>query len=221
MAEEEITRSKTTRTTKKSTAKKSTAKKSPAKKSPAKKSTASKKTASKKSTGKKTASKKTTSKTASKKKSTPAKRTSSSVSITTDLKKFADEAYETTELLHGVTLIISSEGSEVIRSALIAFLASKVPLVGEQLGAQAHSSIIRKLNDDYKKFKAEERKAVRGVLNWLQGNHPIDEETTSELVRMINQPSASSLPPATSLPPSGGSPSLNTIAQGFVLPPQP
>jgi DNA mismatch repair ATPase MutL len=222
MAEEEVTRGKTTstsnkKTTKKTTAKKTTAKKSTAKKTTAKKSTAAKKTAAeKKTTNKKTTNKKTT----TQKKSTTAKSSSRSVSLTTDLKKFADETYETTELMRGVLLIIGSEGSEALRSIVLAFLSSKVPLIGEQLSAQARTSFIRKLNDDYKKLNADDRKAMRSVLSWLQGDYQVDERTTSQLVSLLNQPPGATTPPATNLPPAASGPSLQSIAQGFVLPPQ-
>src|SRR5690606_28664040 len=145
---------------------------------------------------------------------------SRSVSLSTDLKKFADESYETTELMRGVLLIISSEGSEALRSVVLAFLSSKVPLIGEQLSAQARSSFIRKLNDDYKKLNTDDRKTVRAVVNWLQGDYQVDERTTSHVVALFNQPAGAATPPTTNLPPATGGPSLQSIAQGFVLPPQ-
>ena len=80
-----------------------------------------------------------------------------------DLSKYAGEEYETSELLRGAMLLVEHEGADVVRAAIMAVLAGKVPLAGAKLAKEAVDSIVRRYGDDYKKLNSDDRKAVRGV----------------------------------------------------------
>jgi len=141
-------------------------------------------------TKKSTASKKSTT---SKRKTTASKPRRSSTSsrsatLSSDLKKFDEEQYETTEMTHGAMLMVQSEGIEILREAALALFASKIPLVGEKLGSDAVAGITRKLSDDYKKLAAGDRKAMRGVIRWLNGSYEVDSETASRLTSAFSSP---------------------------------
>jgi hypothetical protein len=143
-----------------------------------KKSTAS--SASKKSTTRKRTASKT-----SKRKSTSTSR--QRVTLRGDLDKFASEEYGAAELLRGGLLIVEREGAEIVRQAVVALLASKIPLFGGSLGDEAIDGVIRKLTDDYRKVKADERKAMRAVVNWLRGSYEVDTRTANELLAALNR----------------------------------
>jgi hypothetical protein len=119
---------------------------------------------------------------------TSASRTSRTATLSSDLKKFADESYETSELTHGALLMVQSEGVEILREAALALFASKIPLVGGAVGDQAVEGITRKLADDYKKLAAADRKAVRAVVNWLDGRYEVDEQTATRLMDTFSRP---------------------------------
>lgn len=123
------------------------------------------------------------------KRTTARKTTSRSrLSLSSDLKKYADEAYATGELLRGGVLLVEREGTDAIREAVMAFLASQVPLFGGQLGQEAVAGLVRKLNDDYRKLGVDDRKALRAILNWLSGAHKVDAETASRLLTELQSP---------------------------------
>lgn len=104
------------------------------------------------------------------------------VSLKSDLKKFADEEYAAGDLTQGALLLVRSEGVDVIREALLALMASKLPLFGNQLSDNAVDSLVNKLQDDYRKFNTAERKAARAVLHWLGGKYEADAETQKRLL---------------------------------------
>jgi hypothetical protein len=157
---------------------------------------AARKTTSKKSTGRRTtkrASSATTRKrssasTARRRSTTGASRSSRSATLSSDLKKYADESYDTAELTQGALLMVRSEGVEILREAALALFASKIPLVGDAVGDQAVEGITRKMADDYKKLAAADRKAVRAVVNWLDGRYTVDEQTATRLMDAFNRP---------------------------------
>jgi hypothetical protein len=180
-----------------------------------------KKTTSKKTTGKTTTSKRKRS-TAGKSdsgKKTP-KRTSRTVSLSADLKKYAGESYETSELLRGALLIVDREGADAIRTAVLTLAVSQIPLAGEQLAGQTAHVLVGQLADDYKQLKTAERKGVRGVINWLTGAFTLDSRTTNELMAALSGPAAE--PGAVIEPPAPlpASAPLKAAAQGFLLPPR-
>jgi hypothetical protein len=175
----------------------------------------------KKSSSRKTRSSKSTHK-RTVKKSARRKTTSSAnrgVSLRRDLTKYAGEEHATSELLRGAMLLVEREGADVIRAAAMAILAGKVPLAGEKLAEEAVDSIVRQFSDDYKKLNGDDRKAVRGALSWLTGDYPVDTRTSNELVAALS--GAAPAPAESAPPPLAANPQLDTLAQGFVLPPKP
>jgi hypothetical protein len=175
---------------------------------------------------KKTTGKSTTSKSSNKR--TTQKSTNSSsrtVSLRTDLNKFANEEYGTTELFRGAMIMVEREGADAIRAAATAMLAAKVPLVGPKLAEQAVDSLVRQLTDDYKKLSADDRKTLRGVLRWLKGDYELDTRTSTDLMRALSTQtpivdlSASTTTASVAAPPPAAQ--LDALAQGFALPPKP
>lgn len=170
-----------------------TGKKSPAKKKTKAKSASSstastKRTATKKSSAKKksTTKKSATPKGSSTKRSTKKPTTRTTPTLRADLKKYADERYDSEDLINGVTVVLSREGTSILRDALAAVLASKVPLVGEMLNDSLVDDLVGKLTDDYKKVKAAERKGIRALINWLDGEFEPGDEVEGKLVSMLN-----------------------------------
>ena len=198
--------------TDKEDAPKTSAKKAPAKKpvakKPAAKTTA--KTTAKKAPAKKTQAKKPTAKTT----------TTRAATLRTDLKKHATETYATGELLRGALIVVEREGADAIRTAVMALLASKVPLAGNALSKQAVDSLVRILTDDYKKLNSDDKKAVRGVLNWLSGAFEVDTGARTQLVAALSATASTPVSPAAISAPAA-EPALTGLAQGFVLPPKP
>jgi hypothetical protein len=177
-----------------------------------------KKSTSQKSTGKASTNTKQSNKKTPPKKTTGGQSGASTRSATlrTELKKFAGESYETSELLRGALIVVEREGADAVRAAVMALVASKIPLAGNELAKSAADPLIRQLTDDYKKLNAADRKAVRGVINWLTGAIEVDSRTTNDLVRTL---SASQPVEATALStPPPPEPRLEALAQGFVLP---
>ncbi|MCB0099888.1 MAG: hypothetical protein KDE46_29350, partial [Caldilineaceae bacterium] len=122
---------------------------------------------------------KTTTKTTTRKRRTP--------TLRADLKKYAGESYSTDELVGGVTTILNREGTDILRDALMAYLAHKVPVMGEMINDSLVDDLIGKLTDDYGKVKAAERKGIRAVINWLDGEFDPGSELQSSLVHMLVQ----------------------------------
>lgn len=201
-----------TAATDKEDAPKSSANKAPAKK-PAAKTTA--KSSAKKAPAKKAPAKKTPAK-----KTTPKTTTTRAATLRTDLKKHANETYATSELLRGALVIVEREGVDAIRTAVLALLASKVPLAGNALSKQAVDSLVRVLTDDYKKLNSDDKKAVRGVLNWLSGAFEVDTGAHTQLVAALSATASTPASPAAISAPAA-EPALTGLAQGFVLPPKP
>ncbi|MEZ4659080.1 MAG: hypothetical protein R2911_16065 [Caldilineaceae bacterium] len=130
----------------------------------------------------------TTKKGAARKKTTTKSSSSSRTKPTlrADLKKYAGESYNAEDLISGVTTILSREGTEILRDAVTAFLANKVPIMGEMLNDSLVDGLIGKLTDDYGKVKAAERKGIRAVINWLDGEFDPGGELESGLVSLLN-----------------------------------
>ena len=111
--------------------------------------------------------------------------TSRTASLRTDLKKFADEEYASTDFTHGAMVMVQREGMDAIRAALMALMASKIPLLGSGLGSHAVDSLVDQLMDDYHKVDATQRKGLRAVIRWLSGDLQVDTETTTKLLTTL------------------------------------
>lgn len=193
-----------------------TAKKAPAKK-PAKKPTAKQPVG--KTTGQTTTAKEAAKKPPAKPPAAKPSAKTRAATLRTDLKKHAGEEYATSELLRGALIMVEREGADAIRAAALALLAGKIPLAGDALSKQAVDSLIRKLTDDYKKLNADDKKALRGVLNWLSGTFELDAGTRTQLVAALSATEPTAAAVATPPPPTAGH-ALTGLAQGFVLPPK-
>jgi hypothetical protein len=108
--------------------------------------------------------------------------TSRRASLASDLKKYADEEYTSTELTHGALIMVQREGMEAVRAALMALLGGNIPIFGSGMSDNAVDALVDQLADDYKKLAADERKALRAVLHWLSGKFEADEETRNNLI---------------------------------------
>lgn len=174
------------RTTRKKSSSTSAPQKSTAKKKSTKAKSASRRSSSAStrptSTKKSTAKRKTTASRATKKPSTSTRR---KPTLRADLKKYAAESYNADDLISGVTTILSRQGTEILRDAVTAFLANKVPLMGEMLNDSLVDGLVDKLADDYGKVKAAERKGMRAVINWLDGEFDPGSELENGLVSML------------------------------------
>lgn len=111
--------------------------------------------------------------------------TSRTASLRTDLKKFTTEEYATTDFTHGAMVMVQREGMDAIRAALMALMASKIPLLGSGLSSHAVDALIDQLVDDYRKVDAAERKGLRAVIRWLSGDLHVDTETTTKLLTVL------------------------------------
>lgn len=108
--------------------------------------------------------------------------TSRRASLASDLKKYANEEYATTDLTHGALIMVQREGMDAVRAALMALLGGNIPIFGSGMSDNAVDSLVSQLADDYKKLDAGERKALRAVLLWLSGNFEVDDETKNHLI---------------------------------------
>jgi hypothetical protein len=110
---------------------------------------------------------------------------SRTASLRTDLKKFTDEEYASTDFTHGAMVMVQREGMDAIRAALTALMASKIPFLGSGLSSHAVDSLVNQLVDDYHKLDAAERKGLRAVIRWLSGDLHVDTETTTKLLTVL------------------------------------
>ncbi len=148
--------------------------------------TASKKSATKKATTKKSTPKKAVTKKATTKRNTAQGTTGRTASLKADLKKFANEEYATAELTRGALVMFQREGMDAVRSALLALMGSKLPLMGNSVNDSAVESLVNQLADDYRKVEATDRKALRAVIHWLDGKVEVDAATANGLLATLN-----------------------------------
>ena len=147
---------------------------------------ASTKSVTKKTATKKAVTKKATTKKATTKRNTAQGTTERTASLKADLKKFANEEYATAELTRGALVMFQREGMDAVRSALLALMGSKLPLLGSSVNDSAVESLVNQLADDYRKVEAADRKALRAVIHWLDGKIEVDAATANGLLATLN-----------------------------------
>ena len=91
-----------------------------------------------------------------------------------DIDRYADEFYNRGDLEAGKSLLLEIGGIVAVGGAVLTVLTSWLPPLGITLGSGTVAFIVIKATEFYADATAEQRKAIRAVVKWLQGGFQLD-----------------------------------------------